>query len=60
MAEAAGGKMICFFAVPVDCPEALVIFDVPDPNAAAAISGIVVATSTLHNVQLKHPLTQGH
>jgi uncharacterized protein with GYD domain len=43
--EAAGGKMICFFSV-------------PEPDSAAAISGIVVATNTLHNVQLKRLLTQ--
>lgn len=56
--EEAGGKMICFFSVPADGPGVLVVFDVPDPDAAAAISGIVVATSTLHNVQLKRLLTQ--
>ncbi len=50
--------MICFFSVPADGPGILVVFDVPDPNAAAAISGIVVASSTLHNVQLKRLLTQ--
>ena len=56
--EAAGGKMICFFSVPADGPGVLVVFDVPDPNSAAAISGIVVASNTLHNVQLKRLLTQ--
>jgi uncharacterized protein with GYD domain len=56
--EAAGGKMICFFAMPADGPGVLVIFDVPEPNTAAAISGIVVASNTLHNVQLKRLLTQ--
>jgi uncharacterized protein with GYD domain len=56
--EAAGGKMICFFGVPADGPGVLVIFDVPDPSAAAAISGLVVAANTLHNVQLKRLLTQ--
>jgi uncharacterized protein with GYD domain len=56
--EAAGGKMLCFFAMPADGPGVLTIFDVPEPNAAAAISGIVVATGTLHNVQLKRLLTQ--
>ncbi len=56
--EAAGGKTVCFFSVPADGPGVLVIFDVPDPNAAAAISGIVVAANTLHNVQLKRLLTQ--
>jgi len=38
--EAAGGKMICFFAMPADGPGVLVIFDVPEPNTTAAISGI--------------------
>jgi uncharacterized protein with GYD domain len=56
--EAAGGKMICFFSVPADGPGVLVVFDVPEPDSAAAISGIVVATNTLHNVQLKRLLTQ--
>jgi uncharacterized protein with GYD domain len=56
--EAAGGKMVCFFSVPADGPCVLVVFDVPEPDAAAAISGIVVATGTLHNVQLKRLLTQ--
>jgi hypothetical protein len=32
--------MICFFAMPADGPGVLVIFDVPEPNTAAAISGI--------------------
>ena len=56
--EAAGGKLVSFFAVPADGPGVLVVFDVPDPNSAAAISGLVVATNTLHNVQLKRLLTQ--
>ena len=56
--EAAGGKMICFFSVPADGPGVMVVFDVPEPDSAAAISGIVVATNTLHNVQLKRLLTQ--
>jgi len=58
LVEAAGGKMVCFFSVPADGPGVLTIFDVPEPDAAAAISGIVVATHTLHNVQLKRLLTQ--
>jgi hypothetical protein len=56
--EVAGGKMVCVFSVPADGPGVLVIFDVSDPNAAAAISGIVVGANTLHNVQLKRLLTQ--
>ena len=58
LVEAAGGKMVCFFSMPADGPGVLTIFDVPDPNSAAAISGLVVATGTLQNVQLKRLLTQ--
>jgi len=36
----------------------LAIFDVTDPAAAAAISGVVVASGALHNVKLTGPLTQ--
>jgi uncharacterized protein with GYD domain len=57
LVEAAGGKMVCFFNTPADGPGVLTIFDVPEPSAAAAITGIVVATGTLHNVQLKRLLT---
>jgi uncharacterized protein with GYD domain len=56
--EAAGGKMISFFSVPADGPGVLVIFDVPEPDSAAAISGTVIAAGTLHHVQLKRLLTQ--
>ena len=33
-----------------DGPGVLAIFDVPDPGAAAAISGVVVASGALHHV----------
>ena len=56
--EASGGKLISFYSVPADGPGVLVIFDVPEPDSAAAISGIVVAAGTLHHVQLKRLLTQ--
>jgi uncharacterized protein with GYD domain len=56
--EAAGGKLLSMYGTPADGPGVLVIFDVPDPSSAAAISGIVVAAGTLHNVQLKRLLTQ--
>jgi hypothetical protein len=36
----------------------LVIFDVPDPGAAAAISGVVIAAEVLQNVKLTRLLTQ--
>jgi uncharacterized protein with GYD domain len=36
----------------------LVIFDVPDPSAAPAISGVVVASGAIHNVTLTRLWTQ--
>jgi hypothetical protein len=36
----------------------LVIFDVPDPAAAPAICGVVVASGALHHVKLTRLLTQ--
>ena len=37
--EAAGGKLISMYSTAADGPGVLVIFDVPDPSAAPAISG---------------------
>ena len=34
-------------------PGILVIFDMPDPNVAPALSGVVVASGALQNVELK-------
>jgi uncharacterized protein with GYD domain len=56
--EAAGGKLISMYSTPADGPGVLVIFDVPDPGAAPAICGVVVASGALHNVKLKRLLTQ--
>jgi uncharacterized protein with GYD domain len=56
--EAAGGKLIAMYSTPADGPGVMAIFDVPDPNAAAAISGVVVASGALHNVKLTRLLTQ--
>ena len=56
--EAAGGKLVSFYSVPAEGPGVLTIFDVPDPAAAPAIVGIVVAAGTLHNVKLSRLLTQ--
>ncbi|HXX04830.1 MAG TPA: GYD domain-containing protein [Xanthobacteraceae bacterium] len=58
LVEAAGGKMISMYSAPADGPGVLAIFDVTEPGAAAAISGIVVASGTLHNVKLQRLLTQ--
>jgi len=51
--EAAGGKLVAMYGMPAEGPGVMVIFDVPEPGtAAAAITGIVVATGVLQNVKL--------
>ena len=56
--EAAGGKLVSMYSTAVDGPGVLLIFDVPDPNAAPAISGTVVASGAIHNVNLTRLYTQ--
>jgi uncharacterized protein with GYD domain len=56
--EAAGGKLISMYSTPAEGPGVLAIFDVPEPDAAAAISGVVVASGALHHVKLTRLLTQ--
>jgi uncharacterized protein with GYD domain len=56
--EAAGGKLISMYSTGADGPGVLIIYDVPDPNAALAISGIAMAAGTVHNVKLTRLLTQ--
>jgi uncharacterized protein with GYD domain len=56
--EAAGGKLISMYSTPADGPGVMAIFDVPEPSSAAAISGVVVASGTLHHVKLTRLLTQ--
>jgi uncharacterized protein with GYD domain len=56
--EAAGGKLVSFYGMPVEGPGVLTIFDVPEQSSAAAIAGLVVAADTLKNVKLMRLLTQ--
>jgi hypothetical protein len=56
--EAAGGKLISMYSFASDGPSVLVIFDVPDPSAAPAISGLTVTAGTLQNVKLTRLFTQ--
>lgn len=56
--EAAGGKLISMYSTASSGPGVLVIFDVPDPSAAPAISGTVVASGAIHNVNLTRLWTQ--
>ena len=39
-------------------PGVLVIFDVPDPSSAPAISGTVVSAGAIHNIHLTRLWTQ--
>ena len=50
--------MISIYSTPADGPGVMVIFDVPDPSAAPAITGVVVAAGAIQNVKLTRLLTQ--
>ena len=56
--ESAGGKLISMYSTAAEGPGVLAILDVPDPAVAAAISGIVVALGSVHNVKLTRLMTQ--
>ena len=56
--EAAGGKLISMYSTATNGPGVLVIFDVPDPSSAPAISGTVIAAGAIHNVNLTRLWTQ--
>lgn len=58
LVEAAGGKLVAFYGMPVDGPGILTIFDVPEPSSASAIAALVVSAETMHNVKLVRLLTQ--
>jgi len=58
LVEAAGGKLISMYSTGADGPGVLIIFDVPEPNVAAAISGIAVASGAVQDVKLIRLLTQ--
>ncbi len=52
LVEAAGGKLVSMYSTAANGPGFIVIFDVPDPSAAPAISGTVIASGAVHNVTL--------
>ena len=58
LVEAAGGKLVSMYSYAADGPSVMVIFDVPDPSTAPAISGLTVALGTLQNVKLTRLFTQ--
>lgn len=46
------------YGMPAEGPGVMVIFDVTDPGAAAAISGVVIANDVLRNVKFMRLLTR--
>jgi uncharacterized protein with GYD domain len=56
--EAAGGKLISMYSTSAEGPGTLIIFDMPDPSAAVAITGIAVASGAAQNVKLTRLFTQ--
>ena len=56
--EAAGGKLVSMYSTATNGPGVLVIFDVPDPGMAPAISGLTVTAGTLQDVNLTRLFTQ--
>jgi uncharacterized protein with GYD domain len=56
--EAAGGKLISMYSTSANGPGVLVIFDVPDPTSAPAVSGILVGSGAAENVTLTRVWTQ--
>ena len=50
--KAAGGKLVAMYGRATDGPGAMVIFDVPDPAMAPAISAVAVSSGSIHNVEL--------
>lgn len=57
LVEAAGGKLVAMYSTVLDGPGVMVIFDVPDPASAPAISGVAVASGTVRDVKLMRLLT---
>ena len=55
--EAAGGKVINMYGVSANGPGVMVIFDVPDPAMAPAISGVAVSSGSVQNVKLTRLFT---
>lgn len=51
--EAAGGKLTAMYSTAASGPGALMIFDLTDPDAASAISGVLIASGAATNVELK-------
>ena len=58
LVEAGGGKLVSMYSTAAEGPGVLMIFDVPDPEAAPAMAGVAVAGGAIHNVKLTRLMTQ--
>lgn len=56
--DAAGGKLVSLYNYPAEGPGVMVIFDVPDPEMAPAITAVAFAGGAIQNVKLTRLLTQ--
>jgi uncharacterized protein with GYD domain len=56
--EAAGGKLIAIYFKIVQGPGAQVVFDVPDPAMAAAITSVAIQGGGVQNPRLERLYTQ--
>ena len=54
----AGAKLVSLYSYPAEGPGVMLIFDVPDPEMAAAIAGVAFAGGAIQNVKLTRLLTQ--
>jgi uncharacterized protein with GYD domain len=57
LVEAAGGKIVDMWGTITNGPGALLIFDVPDPQQAAAICGIIKSSGAVENVRITRLFT---
>jgi uncharacterized protein with GYD domain len=55
--EAAGGKLVSMYARATHGPGVMIVFDVPDPDMAAAIAGVAVASGAIQNPHLSRLYT---
>lgn len=55
--EAAGGRVVNLYSTVAEGPGAMLIFDVPGPEVAPAVSGVIAASGAVHNLRLTRLMT---
>lgn len=58
LVEAAGGKVVSMYSTAAEGPGVMVIIDIPEPNAAVAISGVAVAAGAAKDVKFFRLISQ--